>query len=66
MLAGAEVKGEEPDWFGLAVRIPINPHASLEDRLKQWRESVQPRIDAATAQGKFIRRIVDVEKESTR
>ena len=50
-------EGDEPDWFGVAYRQPIDPTASLEERMRQYNERVLPLFTAAEKKGEFRRAI---------
>ena len=45
--AGGKREDDEPDWFGISYRLPIDPDLPMRERQKQWNERIQPAIDAA-------------------
>ncbi len=46
LLAGGKHDEEEPDWFGLHYRVPVDSTLSFKERMKQWDENVEPFIKA--------------------
>jgi predicted cobalt transporter CbtA len=56
-LAGVDVKTEEPDWFGVSYRLPIDPEASLAERQAQWLAYVEPQIEKLKREGAFARNV---------
>ena len=55
LYAFREAPGEEPDWFGVAYRIPVNPTASFEEQMRQYNERVLPRFADADRKGEWRR-----------
>jgi len=47
--------GQEPDWFGVSYRIPVDPNAPLEVQMQQFREHILPRFNEADRKGEWLR-----------